>query len=111
MTRAIRGFEWSRRYRDTQQETVTVKSPLLIGLLAVLLLVSAFSVIYLKDLSRRLFMQYQQMQQMQQHDEIEWSKLLLEEGARSTQARIQDVANKQLGMIVPAEKQIIMIRE
>ncbi|OGT47271.1 MAG: cell division protein FtsL [Gammaproteobacteria bacterium RIFCSPHIGHO2_12_FULL_38_11] len=75
-----------------------------------LLLASAFSVIYLKDLSRRLFINYQHLQHVQQRDEVEWSKLLLEEGAWSTQARIQNIANTQLNMVVPAAKQIVMIQ-
>lgn len=72
---------------------------------------SAFSVIYLKDLSRRLFIRYQHLQQVQQRNEIEWSKLLLEEGAWSTQARIQNIATTQLNMIAPTAKQIVMITE
>jgi len=110
MTRAIRGFEWSRG-RETTHESSSTKSQLVIGLLAILLLVSAFSVIYMKDLSRRLFIQYQHAQHMQQRDEIEWSKLILDEGAWSAQSRVQNIATQQLGMIVPAEKQIIMIQE
>lgn len=110
MTRAIRGFEWTLRRRESV-ETVPLKKQLLIGALIILLLASAFSVIYLKDLSRRLFIRYQHLQQVQQRNEIEWSKLLLEEGAWSTQARIQNIATTQLNMIAPTAKQIVMITE
>lgn len=109
MTRAIRGFEWNLR-RRTAAEAVPLKKQILIGALIILLLASAFSVIYLKDLSRRLFINYQHLQHVQQRDEVEWSKLLLEEGAWSTQARIQNIANTQLNMVVPAAKQIVMIQ-
>lgn len=109
MTRAIHGFGWALRRREAVQ-TVPLKNQWVVGTLIVLLLVSAFSVIYLKDLSRRLFIQYQQAQQVQEHDEVEWSKLLLEEGAWSTQARIQNLASTQLGMVMPAMKNIILIK-
>ncbi len=109
MTRAIHGFGWAFRRREAAQ-TVPLKNQLLVGTLIILLLVSAFSVIYLKDLSRRLFIQYQQAQQVQEHDEVEWSKLLLEEGAWSTQARIQNLASTQLDMVMPAMKNIVMIK-
>ena len=111
MTRAIRGFDFSLRRSDVVRDAATTKSPRVIMLLAILLLVSAFSVIYLKDLSRRLFIRYQHAQLIQQRNEIEWSKLILEEDAQSAQARVQTIATQQLGMVVPAAKQIIMIRE
>lgn len=110
MTRAIHGFGWTLRRREAT-EAVTVKNQLAVGALIVLLLVSAFSVIYLKDLSRRLFIQYQQLQHVQQRDEVEWSKLLLEEGAWSTQARVQNIASTQLNMVVPTMKNVVMIKE
>lgn len=109
MTRAIRGFEWSLRRREAAKETASLKQQLQVSALIILLLLSAFSVIYLKDLSRRLFIRYQHLQHVQQRDEIEWSKLLLEEGAWSTQARVQYLASTQLNMITPAMKDIVMI--
>ncbi len=108
MTRAIHGFSWALRRRDTT-EKVSLKSQIMVGLLVILLLSSAFSVIYLKDLSRRLFIHYQKLERVQQRDEVEWSKLLLEEGAWSTQARVQNIASTKLNMIVPAMKNVVMI--
>lgn len=108
MTRAIHGFGWMIR-RRAASETIPLKHQLAMGALLVLLLCSAFSVIYLKDLSRRLFIQYQQLQKIQQKNEIETSKLLLEKGAWSTQSRIQEMANVRLNMETP--KNIVMIEQ
>lgn len=108
MTRAIHGFGWALRRREAVG-VVPLKKQLLVGTLIILLVASAFSVIYLKDLSRRLFIRYQIMQQVQQHDEVEWSKLLLEEGAWATQARVQNIATTQLDMVTPTMKNIVMI--
>ena len=82
-----------------------------VGILALGLLMSAFGVIYAKDLNRRLFIQYHRLQQQQQHDQVEWSKLLLERGAWSTQTRIQKLAQQQLNMFVPSARKIIFIKD
>ncbi|OGT53851.1 MAG: cell division protein FtsL [Gammaproteobacteria bacterium RIFCSPHIGHO2_12_FULL_42_13] len=108
MTRAIRGLEWALRRREAARTTVPFRQQLYIGAFIILLLISAFSVIYLKDLSRRLFIQYQQLQQTQQQLETDWSKLLLEEGAWSTQQRVQTIATSKLNMAVPERKQVII---
>ncbi len=110
MTRAIHGFGWALRRRDAAN-TIPLKNQLQMGALIILLLASAFSVIYLKDLSRRLFIRYQHLEQVQQRDEIEWNKLLLEEGAWSTQARVQNIASSQLNMVMPNVKDVVMIKE
>ena len=110
MTRAIHGFGWAVRRKEAQ-EIIPLKNQLAIGALVIVLLFSAFSVIYLKDLSRRLFIHYQTLQQVQQRDEIETSKLLLEKGAWSTQSRIQQIATSQLNMTIPAMRNVVMIEE
>lgn len=108
MTRALHGWAWFFVRRE-KRETMTVKNHILVGFFIIFSLASAFSVIYLKDLSRRLFIQYQTLQQAQLQSEMERSKLLLEEGAWSTQSRIQDLANTRLNMQIPVTKEIVMI--
>lgn len=110
MTRAIHGFNWALRRREAVDAT-PLKNQLVITVMIVSLLLSAFSVIYFKDLSRRMFIRYQHLQQVQQKDEVEWSKLLLEEGAWSTQARVQNIATTQLNMVMPSMKNVVMIKE
>ena len=73
------------------------------------LLLSAFGVIYAKDLNRRLFIQYQGFQQAQQQYQMDWSKLLLEQGALSTQSRLQMLAQKQLHMVIPSSRDIVLV--
>jgi len=108
MTRALHGFAWFAK-RDEECKTMSLRHSIFVSLLIIISLTSAFSVIYLKDLSRRLFIEYQTLQQNQLQSEIERSKLLLEEGAWSTQARIQDLASSRLAMQSPTTKQIVMI--
>jgi len=75
------------------------------------LLLSAFGVVYTKDLNRRLFIQYQGLQQMQQQYQVGWSKLLLEQSTWSTQSRIQRLAQRQLSMVTPASHNIVLVED
>lgn len=112
MTRALHGFGFALKRRSAKSDRkLSVWAQCGIGLLVMLLLSSAFSVIYLKDLSRRLFIQYQTLQRVQQKAEITQSKLLLEKGAWSTQSRIQFIASHELGMVTPQSDQIVMLRD
>jgi cell division protein FtsL len=77
--------------------------------LITLLFVSALAVVYLKDLNRRLFIQYQTLQQDSEQSRMQWGKLLLEQSALSTQARIQEVAQSKLGMMYPNPSEIAMV--
>jgi len=73
------------------------------------LLLSAFGVVYAKDLNRRLFIQYQGLQQAQQQYQVSWSKLLLEQGALSTQSRIQVIAQRELHMVTPFSRDVVLV--
>lgn len=76
--------------------------------LVLAILLSAFGVIYLKDLSRRLFIQSQDVQQVQQQYQIDWGKLLLEQSTWSSQSRIQQLAQQRMDMVVPSIQNVKM---
>jgi len=101
----------TRVYERNQAERFFQVSGLNVGMLILLLglLLSAFGVVYAKDLNRRLFIQYQDQQLAQQQYQVEWSKLLLEQGALSTQARIQFLAQNQLNMVTPQSRDIVLV--
>lgn len=95
-----------RRQSRTFQIT---KRGILVVSLVIALLCSAFGVVYVKDLNRRLFIQYQILQRKKAEELIQWGKLLLEQSTWSTQSRIQQVAQKQLGMQIPTAKEVILV--
>ena len=74
------------------------------------LLFSAFGVVYVKDLNRRLFIQYQTLQHEKSQHLVRFGKLLLEQSTWSTQARVQQIAEHRLGMKAPAKKHIILVK-
>ena len=80
-------------------------------LLVTLVLSSAFAVIYVKDMNRRLFGEVQYLQYSRDRLHIEWGQLLLEQSTLATQSRVQSVAQQQLDMIVPQQRDIIIVQE
>jgi len=80
-----------------------------VSVLTAVVLLSALSVVYVKDLSRRLFIEQQQA--MHERDVLHtgWGKLLLEESTWSRQARIQHIAQQRLGMHVPKSRRLVTL--
>lgn len=76
--------------------------------LMVAVLLSAFAVVYVKDLNRRLFLQYQDLQAQHNKLYVEWGKLLLEQSTWAAQQRVEYIAQTRLNMVIP--KKIIMIK-
>src|ERR1700722_18683409 len=79
-------------------------------LLAIAVLISALSVVYIADLNRRLFMQVQSEQAVQNQLHLDWEKLLLEQTTWSTQARVQALAQERLDMIAPSNANTVVIK-
>lgn len=74
-----------------------------------MILLSAFSIIYIKDLNRRLFIHYQVLQATKTQALVEKGKLLLEQSTWSAQTRIQHIAVEKLKMHVPHTGNIVLI--
>jgi len=81
--------------------TIRLTLNLSVWILSVFLLVSALGVVYVKDLQRRLFIQYQTLQQTRQDAVLTRTKLLLEQSTWSAEARIQQMARRSLSMVIP----------
>lgn len=85
------------------------KREILIVFSVIALLYSAFGIVYVKDLNRRLFIQYQVLQREKAKEVIQWGKLLLEQSTWSAQLRIQQVAQRRLEMQIPIEKEVVLV--
>lgn len=75
--------------------------PRRVMLMMALVMVAAAAVIELRHLNRASFARLQQQVAERDALEIEWSKLLLEEGAWSQHRRIEQVARVRLEMAQP----------
>lgn len=109
MNTAVRVLQQDRFHSSLP--SLNIKKPKLINFILILILVmSAFAVIYIKDVNRRLFIHFQTLQAT--HDKLyeDWGKLLLEQSTWSTQARVQKIAETRLGMITPSPNEVVVLR-
>ncbi|KPK49912.1 MAG: hypothetical protein AMS22_12975 [Thiotrichales bacterium SG8_50] len=78
-------------------------------ILVALLVVSAIAVIELRHENRVAFAHLQTLHAQRDALEVEWGKLLLEEGAWSQHQRLESSARAKLGMRLPQADQIVMV--
>lgn len=89
---------------------LTRRQAVVLGL-AIAVLLSALSVIYATHATRELHASYQHNIAEQNRLHVERGQLLLERGTWMMQARIQQLAEEKLGMVVPDHKSVTIIRE
>lgn len=99
---------WSRHLVLTHLLT---RQQIFIVLLTLSVLASALSVVYVTHLNRILHAAYQHNLVEQDHLFMQRGQLLLERSTWMMQARIQQIAEKQLNMIVPDHKSVVIIHE
>lgn len=92
-----------------QGRKLVAKHVMQIFILLTAAFLTAFAVVYVKDLHRRMFIQYQGLQDQQNQLYVDWGKLLLEQSTWSTQARVQKIADDRLKMEVPDSKEIVIV--
>ncbi len=82
-------------------------------LLALILgvLLSALSIVYVTNTSRSFNASLQQILAERDHLHIQWDQLLLEKSTWTVQARIQDVAESRLDMVIPDNKSVVVVNE
>jgi cell division protein FtsL len=73
-------------------------------------LATAFSIVSVKDQNRRLVTELATLERARDELNVQWSQLLLEQNTWSAQARIQHIAQNNLGMGVPAVQKIAVVR-
>jgi cell division protein FtsL len=72
---------------------------------------SAVAVVYVQAVNRTLFNELQVLQKARDNLRVEWGQLLVEQNTWSTQARVQQIAEQELAMVVPQQKDIVIIKE
>jgi cell division protein FtsL len=78
--------------------------------LAAGIIVSALAVVYMRQLSREAFVELQVLSAEHDALNIEWGKLLLEQGAFSSHPRIENDAREKLDMGMPDPEQLVVVR-
>lgn len=78
-------------------------------LLLVMLMLSAFAVVFNSYQSRQLFNELQMLQHEVGSLQLEWRQLLVEEGAFSSHMRVEKKASEELGMQVPKADKTVAV--
>ena len=81
------------------------------AILLVTVFISALSVVYVQAENRLLYSHLTSLQKNRDSLHIQWGQLLLEESTWSTQARVEHTAEQQLNMVLPKQKNIVIVKE
>ena len=73
-------------------------------------LASAIAVVYVTNVHRMTFSQMQLVEQDTQELQLQWGQLLLEQASLATPARVERFADEKLHMVIPSDKQIVILR-
>lgn len=95
--------------QDRINRLLVGKYPLGLMLLAVLVLVSAFAVVYERSFYRLTLSEYQALQTQQQELSLQAKQLELERSVFTNQLRVQTIAEKKLAMHVPDQLHTAMV--
>ena len=82
-------------------------------LLPVLLLATiatAMAAAYAKHQSRKLFIELQALEAERDAMNVEWGQLQLEQSTHTTHGKVESAARKRLGMNIPDQQQVMMLR-
>ncbi len=85
------------------------RSRVLLCLLA-LVVFSALGVVYAKHQSRKLFVEWQDLQAARDDLDIEWGQLQLEQSTWATHGRVESIAGAKLGMVIPEPNQVVVLK-
>jgi cell division protein FtsL len=80
------------------------------AVLALSVLGLSLTVVYTRQESRRLYSEHQKLTQVRDALNVEWGRLLLEEGAWSQHRRVESTARTRLNMELPSAAQIVVVR-
>jgi cell division protein FtsL len=87
------------------------KEQLIVLVLAISVLLSGMSIIYVTQMSRTLRAVYHQQINERNQLHIQESQLMLERSTWIQQTRIQHIAETKLNMLVPATEKIVIVHE
>ena len=85
-------------------------SPVYQGLLLVVVVLCALSVVTSQYQARKLFVELQRDKDQAQQMDVEWGQLQLEQSTWATPARVEEIAVKKLQMQLPKSGQIQFIQ-
>ena len=83
---------------------------LIATILFVVVMATAIGLVYSKHKTRKLFVELQQLNKEVISLNTKWGQLQLEQSAWSDHGRIEQIARKRLGMVIPEAEQVAFIK-
>lgn len=80
-----------------------------VWMLAFAVVFTAFGVVVSRQKARSAYHELVQLEQARDELDVEWGRLQLELGAKSTLSRVETRARKDLGMVMPAIGDAVMV--
>jgi len=71
---------------------------------------SAIGVVSAKHETRKLFVELQALNKEQDRLDVDWGRLQLEQSTWATHGRIERIAHDQLGMALPKDGEVVIVR-
>lgn len=84
--------------------------PVVIGICFLACMATGLAIVATTHMTRVQFAQLQHLEQEENQLQTEWGQLLLEEGAWSTPARVEQIATQRLDMRIPDVNDVEVIR-
>jgi len=83
---------------------------MLLGLLGMAVVATGIGVVYVKYLSRKHFVELQELHAERERLAVEWGQLQLEESTLASESEVEGKARGRLGMHLPQIDEVIVIR-
>ena len=83
--------------------------PWLLGFLGLAVIASGVGVVYAKHLSRRHFVELQELRTQRDRLDTRWLRLQLEESTLATYSKVESDARNKLHMHIPVSGQVVRI--
>ena len=109
MNAAVKALAYRGISFDWHFPAIVMKKYILLLSLALVVLCSAFGLVYQKDVNRRLMSQLGTLQSANTELHNEWTQNLLQKMKLANQSRIISIAKDKMGMDLPAPKSVLMV--
>jgi len=87
-----------------------INSQLTVFFLTIAVLLSSFFVINAKHQNRKAFVELQALKSEQYDMETKWGQLQLEQATWAAHGRVEQIASKDLGMIIPSMDSVSIVK-
>jgi cell division protein FtsL len=110
MNAAARAINQSNIFSGHLGDMRLSKEFCLVLTLFIMVLVSAWFVIYVTNEHRSSFSQLERLEDDTQQLKLQWGKLMLEQASLETPARVEEMAIQKLQMQLPQDKQTFVLQ-